>query len=138
MQKAREDALRLAFARGLGRDVLRARQSADHDVRDLVRRFVGFLVANEEYVMRQCWSNRHLCRSYRAVGAVLARWCAQTSGCAEEARVLEDEVLASVLGLHKDAMDDETKVRGDYEAVRDDMRASFARMQRWIGPKRTR
>ena len=139
LEKARDDELRIAFARGLKRDILRANQGSHVDdvddavsPHDLVRRFVEFLVDNEAYFLRACWNNPHLCRTYRATGALLVRWCRSTSGCAAHARVLEDEALGWVLCPHKSTMDLEKNEWVDYGAIRDEMMASMARMRKWL------
>ena len=140
-QKAREDEVRLAFARGLKRDVwdlnLRLR-NPDLDattgaaaLRDLVRRFVEFLVANETYCLRACWDNPHLRGTYRATAEMLVRQCQQTRGCDDYARVLKKEALYWVLCPHKITMDLEENEWVDHGAIRDAMWASMKRMRKW-------
>lgn len=145
-QKAQEDEVRLAFAHGLKRDVHYFNSRLhDHDLdsakdaeklRTLVRRFVEFLVTNEDYCLRACWDNPHLCGTYRATAELLVRLCAQTSGCADYARVLKKEALYWVLYPHKGTMDLEENQWVDYGATREAMRASMARMRKWVEKKR--
>ena len=145
-QKAQEDEVRLAFARGLKRDVHYFNSRLhDHDLdsakdaeklRTLVRRFVEFLVTNEDYCLRACWDNPHLCGTYRATAEMLVRLCAQTSECTDYARVLKKEALYWILYPHKVTMDLEENAWVDYGATRDAMRASMARMRKWVEKKR--
>lgn len=145
-QKAQEDEVRLAFARGLKRDIHYFNSRLhDHDLdsandadklRTLVRRFVEFLVTNEDYCLRACWDNPHLCGTYCATAETLVRLCAQTSECTDYARVLKKEALYWILYPHKVTMDLEGDGWVDYGATRDAMRASMARMRKWVEKKR--
>ena len=129
------DEVRLAFARGLKRDVHCANSRPQGEVvvlHDLVGRLIEFLVTNEPYFMRACWDNEHLCRTYRRTGEALARLCALTNGCADYARVLKEEALYWILYWHKGTMDLEENEYVDYSAIRDEMLASMARMRKWL------